>query len=432
MRTGEAMFTRTLGPLFADYASSGVVQTAVNKHLNPQLTRLGIRKLSRNSQAATAGANVTAKHSFDGNSVQSWIADVRRGLVDHAPNLVADWGLCSCRSRFLRGVANTLRHLNRLDDYRQFVRTVPVLVDFALGMEAAMKMKPTEADYAAVERHLPRYVAGKLTLWEGSNTWYDNHCFNVLPKMMRQWGSLRLVSQEGMEAWQKKLNEILRLNNGFANAGAIPKDVHDLGQEAVDAYLEARRKDKPSDARWLYEQALLRTHAAWQPTVAAQDALRGGNWDGVPTELSWARYATLWQRYMACAFVHVCSLARVRVREEDRTGGGYYKALLASVRDYYAPVEVTSSNLSIARRKIQVSIALVCCLSRLCLSVYRACVLPCTGTQGSAHAVCRAALAPTWQRHTCRARRDAARGLREVGQALRGNTRERDGVRGGR
>ena len=32
---------------------------------------------------------------------------------------------------------------------------------------------------------------------------------------------MRLVSQEGMEAWQKKLNEVLRMGNGFANAGAI-------------------------------------------------------------------------------------------------------------------------------------------------------------------------------------------------------------------
>eukprot|EP00966_Prymnesium_polylepis_P079545 1843765-Prymnesium_polylepis.1 len=106
-------------------------------------------------------------------------------------------------------------------------------------------MKPSEEDYLKVEQHLPKYVCGKLKLWQGSNTWYDNHCMYVVPRMMRQWGSLRLVSQEGMESWQKKLNDILRLNNGFANAGAIPIEVHDLGQEAEDAYLEARAADRP-------------------------------------------------------------------------------------------------------------------------------------------------------------------------------------------
>ena len=69
-------------------------------------------------------------------------------------------------------------------------------------------MKPSEADYAAVERHLPRYVVGKLKLWEGSNTWYDNECLYTLGAQHEKWGSLRLMSQEGMEAWQKKLNEL--------------------------------------------------------------------------------------------------------------------------------------------------------------------------------------------------------------------------------
>lgn len=318
------------------------MRTAVEKHLNPQLARLGIRKLARNAQAATAGASVTAKHSFDGKSVESWLADLLRGLVDNTPNLVADWGLATCRSRFLRGITATLRALGRLDDYRDLLRTIPVLRDFALGMSAAMKMKPSENDYLAVERHLPKYVVGKLMLWKGSNTWYDNHCMSVLPAMMRQWGSLRLVSQEGMEAWQKKLNEILRLNNGFANAGAIPLDVKDMGQEAVDAYLEIRAADRHSDARWVYEQALMRTHAIWQPTIAAaEEKKRDGSLLAgvVPSEMDWRDFYTYWQRWLTCIRLLTYSLPRIRLRGERSIGGTYYTDLRNEYYRYHADCE---------------------------------------------------------------------------------------------
>lgn len=57
-------------------------------------------------------------------------------------------------------------------------------------------------------------------------------------------------------AWQKKLNEVLRLGNGFANAGAIPLKVVEAGEAAKRAYMEKRKNDMPSSAQWIYEQAL--------------------------------------------------------------------------------------------------------------------------------------------------------------------------------
>lgn len=118
--------------------------------------------------------------------------------MEHAPNLIASYGLKNCRSRFLRGLANTYEELGEEyeADYIALKRTLPMLKDYVIGMKAALKMRPTERDYELVEKHLVRYAIGKMILWEGSNTWYDNHCVFTVGPMMRKWGSLRLVSQE--------------------------------------------------------------------------------------------------------------------------------------------------------------------------------------------------------------------------------------------
>ena len=82
-------------------------------------------------------------------------------------------------------------------EYASLVKALPVLKHWATGMQLAMKMKPAAQDYDAVQRHLALYVAEKLLLWPGSNTWYDNECLYTIGGMHRKWGSLRLVSQEG-------------------------------------------------------------------------------------------------------------------------------------------------------------------------------------------------------------------------------------------
>jgi len=73
------------------------------------------------------------------------------------------------------------------------------------------------------------------------------------------------------QAWQKKLNEILRLSNSFANAGAIPKKVKRAGEKATAEYKEQRKENMPSPARWIFEQALLQQHAYHRDVHQARD-----------------------------------------------------------------------------------------------------------------------------------------------------------------
>ena len=105
-----------------------------------------------------------------------------------------------------------------------------------------------EDDDGANRNH--KYFVGNGKCSSGAWTKCVNYddCKSETCSLLQSWGSLRLISQEGMEAWQKQLNEVLRLNNGFANAGAIPKAVKALGWAApggVRDYMQKRKEDKP-------------------------------------------------------------------------------------------------------------------------------------------------------------------------------------------
>jgi hypothetical protein len=384
MRTGEHLITHLTKALRDAYPTDGAVKGAVDAHLNAAFAQLGVRKIATNKDA---DHKKVYKMSLDGKAVEAFIKDVYDGLVARAPNRSRLWALERSHSRFLRGLTATYKKLGREDDYWALIRALPMLTDYVIGMTSALKMKPKEKDYHLVEEHLALYTVRKAMLWPGSLTWYDTSCLYALGQQMRQWGSLRLVSQEGMEAvswawveracartrdarsatrlelsaravvcrlraqWQKKLNEILRLNNGFANAGAIPKSVHELGVEAVDAYRNARAEDKPSDPRWVYEQALLQQHAQWVEVLEVRDALEKAQ--DSTTDLAamdWERFVLLWQRYLACATLHVWSAARVGLRRTARGPSGYYAKLLADYHAYWAPVDVGTRNLSPAIR----------------------------------------------------------------------------------
>jgi hypothetical protein len=125
---------------------------------------------------------------------------------------------------------------------------------------------------------------------------------------------MRLVSQEGMEAWQKKLNEVLRMGNGFANAGPIPHDVVQAGQAAIDAYKSKRAEDKPSNAQWVYDQALLQQHAYMNGTITSAEQLRKEGkrfaWDRFVTY--WDTFVTYWLRYMVASRMRCVLRARVK------------------------------------------------------------------------------------------------------------------------
>lgn len=344
-------------PLLEAYPNTGAVQEAVNGkrddgglNLNDTLEDIGMGKIRTNADTKEVYAA-----SLDGTDVENWIIDLYAALVnaDESHLLEEDWGLMKSKSKFLRGVANTYKTLSEKSTvgkagYALLKKALPVLRHWAAGMRLALAYKPRTEDYDKVKEELALYFSSKMLLWPESNTWYDNECLYTFGAMHAKWGSLRLVSQEGMEAWQKKLNEVLRLGNGFANAGAIPKDVKEAGQAAVDAYMIKRKDAIPSSAQWVYEQAMLQQHAYTHDVLSARDELRR---EGKLIE--WADFVDYWRRYMVCAAMRCRLRARSRrgvggavvsgkyVLKQQRPApaGNLYAKLLADHKAYWASVD---------------------------------------------------------------------------------------------
>ena len=330
------------------YPTSGVVHKAVDDHLNTALKRLGMRPVKGNPDTKKVYATC-----MDGTQVEHWMDDLFEGLVKETP-ATDDFGLERSSSIFLSGVAKACKqYANKggSSDYASLVKALPVLRHWATAFRLAMRMRPEPEDYALAKTHLALYVASKLLLWPSSNTWYDNECLYTLGSQHEKWGSLRLMSQEGMEAWQKKLNELLRTGNGFANAGAIPKSEKRKGKAAVAAYMARRDADRPNSAQWVYEQAMVQQHAYSTDVYAQRDALRQSG-----KVVGWKDFDTWWKRYMVCAALRCRLRARVRrwqhkrpneaVRGRVQAPAGYYRRLLEDHRSYWADSPLSADDLA--------------------------------------------------------------------------------------
>jgi len=79
--TVESMQTHLFAPLAEEFCKGGKVKTAVELHFNKQLAAIGARKIACDPKTKSL-----YKTSYDGKPAQSWIDDVHRGLVEHAPN----------------------------------------------------------------------------------------------------------------------------------------------------------------------------------------------------------------------------------------------------------------------------------------------------------------------------------------------------------
>ena len=292
MRCGEHLFELLLQSLISRFANESRVQTVVNGHLNATLGRLRIRKLAADPSAKKEKR--CYPHSFDGSAVWRWIEDLYAGLVQGNPNLRACWTRRAFPgSKFLTSLCRTYSALGMQQELDQLYAALPVLQSFATGFRAAMQMRPGPDDYRLVAEELPRFAVEKARLWPGKLRWYDNHCLYHLPYMMRKWGSLGLISQQGMEGWQKMLNEVLRLGNGFANAGRIPRIVLRAGEARRAQYLLRRAARKPSPARWVFEQAALQTQAHCSETLGVQ-----ARCVQQLLEFEWPLFVLFWRRYM--------------------------------------------------------------------------------------------------------------------------------------
>ena len=344
MRMGERLWRQLLAALISLY--EGGKRKVIDRFLNRVLVKMKIRRIAVNRDTGFC-----YPHSFDGSALAAWVADLYVGLVEGSPNLYRCWRDKKFNSRFLQGVADCFNHLpNREEDWGVILDVLPILRHFAIGFTAALTYRPTPRDYDLVDVHLRMMPLMKAILWPDENplSWYDNHCLYHMAGMMRQWGSLAMVDQEGMEGCQAVLNSILRLGNGFANAGAIPVLIQEQGEQRVAEYMEERLARKPSPARWVHEQMQLQSHADMVDTFDTKLRLAGR------TVYAAERMAVLWDRYqtMLRCTIRICAL--FRLRRARVVSSPYYAELLKLHHSYWATVvELSAPDLAAKERRLQ-------------------------------------------------------------------------------
>ena len=164
--------------------------------------------------------------------------------------------LLSGDSLLLKAIRDMYAALGARDDATHVPDWRVVLHHWATAVRAGYTMRATQADRDTFREHAWLYVKTKSSIRAGITVWYDWQFYSALPSLFDHWGSLMMISQEGMEAAQKRQNMLLRLGNGFANVGRIPIRILRVGREAVKAYLRDRRAKMKSPEEWLYQKNL--------------------------------------------------------------------------------------------------------------------------------------------------------------------------------
>ena len=171
--------------------------------------------------------------------------------------------------------------------------------------------------------------------------------WSAFPKLFKQVGSLRLVSQEGMEGQQRLNNQISKRSNGWSNAGRIPDAIKELGPIAVAAYLKVRAKLKAKPAEWMHQQQVLHFHAHADETLSAAKELTETE-GGV---MKWQEeFTPVWQADALFTIGYAIRLALVRKELADKMEARYdvepyYMRLHAEHKKYYA-IDVSKAGLS--------------------------------------------------------------------------------------
>ena len=143
---------------------------------------------------------------------------------------------------------------------------------------AGYSLHATPADRAIFREHATMYVMKKSRIRAGITIWYDWQMYSNMANLFDKFGSLQLISQEGMEAVQKRMNMLLRLGNNFANVGRIPWRVLRAGREAIRAYMNTRAKKKKTPEKWLWMKNFHSFAAKNEDVLARVERhRRGGN-----------------------------------------------------------------------------------------------------------------------------------------------------------
>ena len=183
---------------------------------------------------------------------------------------------------------------------------------YGQALQAGYEMRPTVQQRSTFKMHAQSYVMRKALLRPGRLCWYDWQLWSAFPLLFHRSGSLRLLSQEGMEGQQKLNNEIANRSNGWCNAGAVPKGIMMLGEIVVKAYKAVRLRLVTPAAQWMWQQMQLCWLGHTDDTVGLARSV-GANpercldWQDefTPTWHAYLLFAPVYCRYLAKARLHL-------------------------------------------------------------------------------------------------------------------------------
>ena len=181
---------------------------------------------------------------------------------------------------------------------------------------------------------------------------YGFHLWANLAHLFRQWGCLELISQQGMEGTVGKLGRLLP-HIQLKPCGRYTKAVKELGKEAMQKVLEARRAALASPAKKIYEEfamEIMELQYEHLPSKAHDSRycqreilIKIDQEIAADRVLTGTEYTGYWQRYLAGQL----TLHRLLGRAKCTKARASYTNLLKEHADYYRgdglPAQGTSS-----------------------------------------------------------------------------------------
>ena len=263
--------------------------------------------------------------SFNGSDAANLWTDIAKS---------ADGG----NSVFLPALRKVYRDFGYGVDASKIEGWASVLEHWALAMRAGYELRATHNDRRLFALHARLYVFEKALIDRKLLTWYDWQMFATMPLLFFNIGSLRLIAQEGMEAFQKVNNGLQRHSNNGANVGAKPKWLRLASVPRIVEYMRERAAKMLSPSRWLWGRQLLRFLSVWHTRLElAQQLAKEG------VTIDWKTQQV--PRHRNSQFIHklrVKLVAKGRLREDAQKRVHYYSKLLQEYRDYYATTKVES------------------------------------------------------------------------------------------
>ena len=303
MRTVESNIKLMVAPIQERFIEGGNgaadhVETLFNKEMQKLNLRLRIKKKEPQKPECKECSDI----GVNGDEAEILLKDFRE--LHKFPS--RSWRA----SKLLTAIYRTAEKLGLHAVTESLSDWAEVLGHYGEALTYAYKMKPTDADRSAFTEHARLYVLKKARLKPGKLCWYDWQLWSAFPKLFKQVGSLRLLSQEAMEGQQRLNNEIARRSNGWGNAGRIPDAIKALGSAALAVYMRVRARLKPKPARWMWQQMLLNFFADHDETLSAAKELATDEEGG---SMDWAdEFVPTWHAYQlfTCGYILRLTVAR--------------------------------------------------------------------------------------------------------------------------